>query len=56
MQIPEQKESALKPVVFVMSIFSAGNREGELNDEYSEHWGVMSQRSFGPKGTNLQNT
>ena len=54
LQIPKQKESALKPVVFVMSIFSAGNREGKLNDEYSEHWGVMSQRFFGLKGINLQ--
>ena len=54
LQIPEQKESALKPVVFVMSILSAGNGEGKLNDKYSEHWGVMSQRSFELKGTNLQ--
>ena len=42
LQIPQQKESVLKPTVFVMSIFGAGNREGKLNDEYSEHWGVMS--------------
>ena len=54
LQIPKQKESVFKPVVLVMSMFSAGNREGKLNDEYSEHWGVMSQRSFGLKGTNLQ--
>ena len=54
LRIPEQKESVLKPVVLVMSILSAGNREGNLNDEYSEHWGVMSQRSFALKGTNLQ--
>ena len=41
LQIPEQKESVLKPLLFVMSIFGAGNSEGKLNTEYSEHWGVM---------------
>ena len=30
------------PLYFVTSIVGTGNREANLNDDYSRHWGVMN--------------